>query len=354
MKLLNALGISILCITAFSACKEQTKNEKEILPSSTGELSEIVVIYDKARSTDKFKDEVQEIFGQEVGGLYPPEQKFRVLFTDETFFKGYFKLHHNVFVLLNEENLGKLIKTYGENNSAKIQEIINKDGALGFNKSEVWASNQNVFYITAKDQASMMQKMKDRATELVEIATEHERNSGLHMVFNLNIAKDSFYQQQLKTKNYAIRKPDSYRTAVDLANFCWLRKESSKYDYGILMYDVKYTSQSQFSLDSIVALRNRITKKHIPGELDGSYMKVSSAIPLVHQEVNLNDLYAVQVRGLWEVEGDFMGGPFISYVVYDEKRQRLVVVEGFVYGPNKSKVKPLREIELILNSLSIK
>ena len=61
----------------------------------------------------------------------------------------------------------------------------------------------------------------------------------------------------------------------------------------------------------------------------------------------------MQTKGWWKVKGDWMGGPFVSYAVYDKTKQRIIVADGFVYGPNKVKAKALREVEMILNSLYI-
>lgn len=343
----------VLLTAHIMGCSSDNTAGDELLPSSRGDLAELVIIYDKKRSTPDFKEKIREAFGQKLNGVVPEEYKFKLLFSDETFFKGYFKLHHNVFVLLNNENLETLVKTYGENNKVKIRELIHKEGVLGYNKDNVWAKNQNVFYVLAASEEEMLEKMKNRSEELMEIASAHERNSGVSMVFNESMEKDTFYQSHLLKKGYSVRKPISYRLALETENFCWLRKESSKFDYGILMYHVPYTSQNQFNIDSIIALRTSFTRKFIPGEPENSYMSVSKAIKPHYAEVNFNDHYAINVRAWWDVVGDFMGGPFVSYVVYDKKNQRLVVVEGFVYGPNKSKAKPLREVELIVNSLRI-
>ena len=324
------------------------------MPTATGELAEIVVIYDKARSSESFKEEIEAIFGEKLAGLpNPSENKFKVLFTDETFLKGYFKLHHNVFVLLNNKNLDKMIKTYGESNRATIEELLPKTEVLGFNKENVWSKQQNVFYITAESHEGMLKKMRSRRSDLIELASKHEAETAKPMVFNLSISKDSFFQEQLRTRKYAIRKPDSYRLAKETPNFCWLRKESSKYNYDIILYDLPYTSEEQFKMNGIIVDRDKITKEHIPGEVEGSFMKVDMLLEPVIEEFNFNELYAVQTRGWWKVQGDWMGGPFVSYSVYDKKRQRVVVADGFIYGPNKNKARALRELEIILNSLTI-
>ena len=51
------------------------------------------------------------------------------------------------------------------------------------------------------------------------------------------------------------------------------------------------------------------------------------------------------------MKNDFMGGPFASYLVYNEAQQKVVFVDGFVYAPSKSKRKYLQRLELVLSSL---
>ena len=61
--------------------------------------------------------------------------------------------------------------------------------------------------------------------------------------------------------------------------------------------------------------------------------------------------YYAELRGLWRLEGDFMGGPFVSLSTVDEVRNRIVTVEGYVYSPKKDKRNFLRQVEAILYTL---
>jgi hypothetical protein len=60
--------------------------------------------------------------------------------------------------------------------------------------------------------------------------------------------------------------------------------------------------------------------------------------------------YAIEVRGLWHVEGDFMGGPFLSYTFTDPRTNQIVTLYAYVYHPNKKKRDLLRQLESILYS----
>jgi len=48
-----------------------------------------------------------------------------------------------------------------------------------------------------------------------------------------------------------------------------------------------------------------------------------------------------------------MGGPFVSHSRLDEKNNRVIVVEGFVYAPDKMKRTMLRRLEAALYTLEI-
>jgi hypothetical protein len=56
---------------------------------------------------------------------------------------------------------------------------------------------------------------------------------------------------------------------------------------------------------------------------------------------------------MWEVKNDFMGGPFINYLVDDFKNDRVIVLEGFAFAPSISKREYMFELKTILRTLKI-
>jgi hypothetical protein len=59
------------------------------------------------------------------------------------------------------------------------------------------------------------------------------------------------------------------------------------------------------------------------------------------------------MRGLWVVKGDCMGGPYVSFSRVDEENNRVIVVEGFVYAPEKMKRGLIRRLEGALYTLKL-
>ena len=61
----------------------------------------------------------------------------------------------------------------------------------------------------------------------------------------------------------------------------------------------------------------------------------------------------METRGLWKMEHDAMGGPFVSHSRVDTLNNRVVVAEGFVYAPEKMKRGLIRRLEAALYTLCL-
>jgi hypothetical protein len=57
--------------------------------------------------------------------------------------------------------------------------------------------------------------------------------------------------------------------------------------------------------------------------------------------------YAVETRGLWKVENNYMGGPFINYTMIDKANNKVLTLDGYIYFPNQDKKSYLRQLEAI-------
>ena len=88
-------------------------------------------------------------------------------------------------------------------------------------------------------------------------------------------------------------------------------------------------------------------KVNIPGARPGMYMATDSLMTDVRL-LQLRGRQVMEVRGLWYMKGDFMGGPFVAHVRVDEARRRVVVAEVFVYAPGRLKRDLMRGMEASL------
>ena len=59
-------------------------------------------------------------------------------------------------------------------------------------------------------------------------------------------------------------------------------------------------------------------------------MKVNDKdLPMFTYNTQVNNSYALEARGIWELENDFMAGPFISYLVHNPTKNELYFLDGF-------------------------
>lgn len=350
---------TLFIIIVFAACNTSEKEKKSLLPESSGDLAEIIVLSDKATLDSATKQQVETIFGKAVEGQpRSGEQMFKVLFTDQDFFDGYFKKHHNIFILLTAENGERLKKVLPPK---LVDQLLaaqqSKPGILGVRQETVFAQNQNIFVVLADDKQSLTEKLNNKSDDLLAIAESQENTTGKKkMLGSIRASKDKDYQKSMVDRGFGVRVPKSYRVAVDKPDFVWIRKiiTNEEKDMSIILFEAPYTSIKNLTTDSLLAIRNRFTKKYIPGEIKGSYMKYSTAIEPIRTDQNFKEKYGVEIRGWWDVQGDFMGGPSYIRAVVDEANGRIVFAEGFLFYPNESKTKSMRELEILVNTLSIK
>ena len=73
----------------------------------------------------------------------------------------------------------------------------------------------------------------------------------------------------------------------------------------------------------------------------------------VYRTFNLNGKFLAEMRGLWDVKGDVMGGPFVSHTRLDEANNRIITAEAFIYEPEKKKRNLMRQAEAALYTLKL-
>ena len=149
--------------------------------------------------------------------------------------------------------------------------------------------------------------------------------------------------------------PSAYRYAKDEDKFSWIRKEIPKGSMEILIYEVPMSSIDNDSsvVANIIKMRDSIGEAMIPGRLENSYMITEKAYAPYLFESTVDGKFAYETRGTWEVQNDFMAGPFVNYAVKDEANNRYLILEGFVFSPSRAKRDNIFELDAILRSAKL-
>ncbi|NPD47443.1 MULTISPECIES: DUF4837 family protein [unclassified Lentimicrobium] len=330
MKIIK-LSLWLIVLTSLISCNEITEVTQR---SSTGGLNEILIVTNNVSQWDgEIGDSIRRNFTRELKLLPVPEQEFKVVNINEaSISKKIFKKHHNIFIV----NIDPSIKE-----------------AFVESKKDLWAAPQIVVKINAPNIHEWLISFEEVKENSFDLFVDNERtrimNSYGSKFKNLKISKELkkyFHIDMNIPKGYSVTKVDSTKL--------WVRKETAANSMNIIVYTQPYHSTADFDHRSILLRRNNLTRTYIPGPTVGSYQVISDEyIEPISKELSYNNMFAVEMRGLWRVENDFMGGPFISYTFVDEKRGKLITIDGFAYAPKQKKAPLMRELEGMLWSLKL-
>ena len=135
-------------------------------------------------------------------------------------------------------------------------------------------------------------------------------------------------------------------------DFFWASTNTGSADRNFVMYSYPYTDKDTFTKEYFVHKRDSVMQVNIPGFKEGVYMSTDSLLTDV-RPISVHNDYTMEARGLWRMKGDFMGGPFVSHTRLDQKNQRIITAEIFVYSPDKMKRNLVRQMESSLYTLRL-
>ena len=220
-------------------------------------------------------------------------------------------------------------------------DIAEKEGV--FNFKNTYASPQRIIQITGKS-----------ADKIIEIINENLNSIYSTMYLNeiqekqRRIAKNLNQTQAIKKSvGLTLRFPSAYRLAKVDSNFVWIRRdiETGSVNLFISRYNDKSNS-------SIVKIRDSISKQHIPGPIENTFMSTDPIYTPSSQQISIRGKQILETRGLWEIKGQFMAGPFLNYQFESNTKQdEYIMLDGFVYSPGSSKREYVFELEAIMRSL---
>ena len=135
-------------------------------------------------------------------------------------------------------------------------------------------------------------------------------------------------------------------------NFIWASNDGVNVIQSICIYSYPYATERVFTHNSYIKLRNKFMKENIPGYKPNQYMTTNKDFVQV-RNIMVQGHYVQEARGLWEMENDMMGGPFIAHSQVDTINNMVVVAEGFVYAPDKMKRTMIRRLQASLYTLKL-
>ena len=321
-------SVTILLLILIAALQGCTENGKT-LPSSTEKAGEIIVVLQKEYWNGAVGMAIRKILFAEHEALPQPEPIFDLVNIPDSYFTGLFKTHRNILAVKITAGLKPSV-SYSKN---------------------VWASPQLFIKITAPDISEAEDLITKQKDQIVQGFLKAER---ARLVNDFNSIKSEGISTLLINKfKLNLIVPRDYKIAKQEKEFVWIRKETPEISLGILIYRYNSATLSGILDDYILSAGDSVTKLYVPGPSEGSYMTAMHDFPTVKKKFNHHQTLIIETRGLWMVQGNFMGGPFISLTFTDKDKKHISCIKGYVYAPKFNKRDYLRQLEAILYSLKI-
>lgn len=326
MKQIFSVTFMVLLMFTLFSCRNDSGTQRNI----SGKAGELIIVIPKETWDGKVGEAMKKVLLQPQVGLPQDEPIFTTIDIPPAAFKDIFKTSRNIINVRISPTL----------DSAKVEF-----------KENVWAWPQAVVNIHAKSADDCIDLFNQNSNKILSFMLKAERD---RLQMNYKKYADKNIKNTLRDKfNIGLNIPTGYTLAINKENFVWLRYDTPEITQGIAVYTFPYQSDSTFTPDFLLNKRDSVLKENIEGSVAGSYMATEHQLPPTFDVFKFKNNYSAEMRGLWKVEKDFMGGPFINLSILDIANSRVIALDGFVYAPRFDKRNYLRQVEAIIYSLEL-
>ena len=311
-----------LIFILLASCDITGKNRKK--PASTGQPYEVVLEGD----TDSI---VTKMLTEDVTGLPQPEPLCRLIQVKKGKTRGsYLLVRTRIVVSIAERDI-----TDQSNNE--------KDFSVKLSHDEN-AAPQNIISITARSAQQLREKLNGEKLRRIvdEVELKH-----LADVISCTPSKQNKEMQNEIKKLFGIdlKIPVSMNASKKAKDFIWISNNASTGMQNLLVFKVKSEERRMKNSNAVSAddkaQIDSILQTNMPGETDNMYM----VIPVLSE------------RGLWEMKGDAMGGPYVMERIHQSTSQAEIqqgydlYIIGFVYAPEMKKKILIKQLEAAISTI---
>ena len=311
-----------------------------LLTSATGSIYECIVV-----SPSSVANAVCDTMRADMYGLPQMEATFTTSHVTSNQFDDLFKASRNILLIdINEHKYTQVKTTKSRDVWSKPQAMIRIQAPSEEELLAYWRANGG------RIREWFVQEELARQTRFYRANTNKDARAKLHKWgYDMLIPEDYVLVESLKLK-----------VESDSVDVIWCCNNKGPMRKDIVVWSYPYTAQEQFSNDSIIAMRNAVLGQLVTAQVEGSYMgtEYKHFPPVTRQVAALRDsvggFYAMETRGLWKIlNGEAMGGPFVSLTRLDHVNGRVVTAEAFLYAAGQKKRNAMRQMEAILYTLAM-
>jgi hypothetical protein len=216
-------------------------------------------------------------------------------------------------------------------------------------RNDVWARPQCVIRINAADSDTAVQLIKENSSRMVATLEQAERD---RVIANTKKYEElSLAPVVTEMIGGSPHFPSGYKLKKKSDDFIWIEYHPQFVTQGVLVFKYPVVEgQQMMGLDSILENSKQMLQDNVPGMFENTYMTIADVQRPSIEYKKYKGLDFAEIKGFWEVQNDFMGGPFVSHAFYSKDGKDVIVLFAFVYAPKYDKRQYLRQVESIIYS----
>ena len=310
MKTIFRIALAAAVVATMAGCKAFRTLTDSRLKTAQGAPYELIVVCPQQEWTGEVGDTLRAIFTAPIPYLNQTEPLFDVLRVTERGFTGMVADHRNILKVLKDPTLTE--------SSVAVQ-------------YDVTSEPQIVMTLMGPSDKSITAFLSANRGNIVLALENAERDRAIKYAEKFN--EKGIHDAILKNFGVEMNVPKGYALAAN--------------SQGFFIYSYPYEGKESLSPGALLAARNKFAAR-IPGPSDGSYMTTSDAFAPDFRMFRMEGRLWCELRGFWDVHGDFMGGPFVSYTTVDTATGRVLTIDCYVYSPKNHKRNYVRGVEHLL------
>jgi len=296
-------------------------------PESSARINSITVVVDNDNWNNTIGDKIRNLYADEYEGLPQIEERFTLKQMPYEAFSGFSRSSRNIIYI----------------NKISKPEF--------FFEIDKYARPQIYLEIKGNSIKSILEQIDKSKTEAINKFTNGEIEENKRRILKSPLKDTSAMEDFL----IDMKMPSAYSLYKQDQNLIWYQKQIQSGHSNIIVTEL--ASQKNifdYNIPNLIKLRDSIGEIFLPGRNPESFMISEKEYLPYQKKVSYYGIKMLETRGTWEVKGDFMGGPFLNYLIEDKLNDRVLFIEGFVFAPSKRKRDNIIEIEAIVKSLKFK
>jgi hypothetical protein len=334
--------------------------EGDFRPAAVGQEGVINVVMDSSRWDGPVGDAIRSELGRYIETLPGAERAFDLRLMP-------LLSNRDLDMIKRQKNVVFVAPLSDSTNEARFlqsrldergREAILSGGRFAYvHRPELWRRDQMVMYLTASDEQGLVRAIRENGDNMRYAFNRVTRERLHHDIFRRG-RQPELEARLMDTHGFAVHGQHDFLIAKDTTDFVWLRRILSDSWRSVFIHYVENANPALLTPEWILDTRDSLTQRYVQGNL-GGFVEIDRRRPMQAREINFLDRYAYEARGLWHMVGRDedgatfpfgMGGPFVSYVFYDEPSGRIYFIDGMVFAPNHGKREFLRHMEVIAHT----